>query len=71
VYRPDVVAGSEACIADVYSAVQYITAVWACYKSGDTEEGRWERGKGEKHGEKRGKKRSVGSQGKVRRVCRW
>jgi len=56
VYRPDVVGGSEACIADVYSAVQYITAVWACYKSGDRVEGRWEREKGKSMGRKGGRK---------------
>jgi len=59
VYRHDIIAGSKAIIADVYSAVQaYITAVWAYYvseermgwKMGVGKEGKW---RGRKRGEER------------------
>jgi len=59
VYRHDIVAGSKAIIADVYSAVQaYITAVWAYYVS--KERMGWKMGAGKEakgRGRKRGEER--------------
>jgi len=52
-YRQDVVAGSNACIAG-YSAVQtYITAVWAYHMSGRGEKEWRGREGGKREGEKK------------------